>query len=69
VGVVPDGVAEVVISAGGHSEAFRPTGNLWFAELPRTAARRATFVWLDADGRVTARFGTPKRRASSWRRS
>jgi hypothetical protein len=59
VGVVPDGVAEVVISGGGRSEAFRPLANLWFAELPRAVARRATFVWLDEGGCVMGRFGMP----------
>lgn len=57
VGVVPDGVAEVVVTGGGHTEAIRPRANMWFTEIPRRVARWSTVAWLDDGRRVLDRFG------------
>lgn len=51
-GLVPDGVAQVVVRADGEEHVGEVTDNVFAVEVPRPAMHGATILWRDASGRT-----------------
>jgi len=51
-GLVPDGVAQIVVLADGEEHVGEVTDNVFAVEVPRPAMHGATILWRDASGRT-----------------